>query len=150
MRACLIKHKVTTAQAAQAAQAYKVLYKPRTKQEGTGVEQAPASLVRTEPPSFRSTEQNASTKVNSSGNLVPRLHRLGGGTQSFFHSQKLSGSKREKKTNNKNPKHFFLHREQSMSSKVTLAFLFVLYSNSLISMTLTQRTWLKKYRQETE
>lgn len=147
MRACLIKHKVTTA---QAAQAYKVLYKPRTKQEGTGVEQAPASLVRTEPPSFRSTEQNASTKVNSSGNLVPRLHRLGGGTQSFFHSQKLSGSKREKKNNNKNPKHFFLHREQSTSSKVTLAFLFVLYSNSLISMTLTQRTWLKKYRQETE
>lgn len=98
MRACLIKHKVTTA---QAAQAYKVLYKPRTKQEGTGVEQAPASLVRTEPPSFRSTEQNASTKVNSSGNLVPRLHRLGGGTQSFFHSQKLSGSKREKKTTTK-------------------------------------------------
>lgn len=101
MRACLIKHKVTTAQAAQAAQAYKVLYKPRTKQEGTGVEQAPASLVRTEPPSFRSIEQNAITKVNSSGNLVPRLHRLGGGTQSFFHSQKLSGSKREKKTTTK-------------------------------------------------
>lgn len=70
MRACLIKHKVTTA---QAAQAHKVLYKPRTKQEGTGVEQAPASLVRTEPPSFRSTEQNAITKVNSSSNLVPRL-----------------------------------------------------------------------------
>lgn len=65
--------------------------------------------------------------------------------QSFFHSQKLSGSKREKKNKKQktkdkktNPKHFFLHREQSTSSKVTLAFLFALYSNSLISMTLTE------------
>lgn len=148
MRACLIKHKVTTA---QAAQAHKVLYKPRTKQEGTGVEQAPASLVRTEPPSFRSTEQNAITKVNSSSNLVPRLLTDWEVERSlFFIARNYLAVRGKKKNNNKNPKHFFLHREQSTSSKVTLAFLFVLYSNSLISMTLTQRTLLKKYRQETE
>lgn len=150
MRACLIKHKVTTA---QAAQAYKVLYKPGTKQEGTGVEQAPASLVRTEPPSLRSTEQNAITKVNSSGDLVPRLLTDWEVGRSLFFIARNYLAVREKKktkTKNKNPKHFFLHREQSTSSKVTLAFLFALYSNSLISMTLTQRTLLKKYRQETE
>lgn len=147
MRACLIKHKVTTA---QAAQAYKVLYKPRTKQEETGVEQAPASLVRTEPPSFRSTEQNAITKVNSSGNLVPRLLTDWEMGCSLFFIARNYLAVRGKKTKNKNPKHFFLHREQSTSSKVTLAFLFALYSNSLRSMTLTQRTLLKKYRQETE
>lgn len=77
MRPCLIKHNVTTPQTVQAYTKYSINLGLSRKKQGrsrdrTGVEQAPALLVRTEPPP-RNTEQNVITKVNSFGNLVPRL-----------------------------------------------------------------------------
>lgn len=132
----LSKKKVTTPQTAQAYAKYSLNLGQRRR---NGAEQGRSTGLACENWALvRSTEQNVIAKVSSSGNLVSRqltdltellfslpllkqyqgLRRWGrSGKESLFHRQKLHGRKRKNKQ-----KHFFLHREESTSFKVTLAF----------------------------